>query len=79
MKAESSAECSLWSIYASMGAYCNTFDLHLALISLENQFWSDREWPFYTGYCTHKTKILMTNSSLRKVESIAFCNTFDLH
>ena len=35
---------------------------------------------------TNKTKILMTNDSLMKVESIAecsplgaFCNTFDLH
>ena len=26
-----------------------------------------------------KTKILMTNDSLMKVESIAECNTFDLH
>ena len=26
-----------------------------------------------------KTKILMTNGSLMKVESIAECNTFDLH
>ena len=38
MKVESIAEC------------CNTFDLHLAIISLENNclvFW---EWPFYTGF-----------------------------
>ena len=34
MKVESIAECSL-------GAFCNTFDLHLAIIGLENQkFWS---------------------------------------
>ena len=26
-----------------------------------------------------KTKILMTNGSLMKVKSIAFCNAFDLH
>ena len=31
MKVESIAECSL-------GAFCNTFDLHLAIIDLENQF-----------------------------------------
>ena len=31
MKVESTAECSL-------GAFCNTFDLHLAIIGLENQF-----------------------------------------
>ena len=30
MKAESIAEC--------LGAFCNTFDLHLAIIGLENQF-----------------------------------------
>ena len=33
MKVESIAECSL-------GAFCNTFDLHLAMIGLKNQFWS---------------------------------------
>ena len=31
MKVESIAESSL-------GAFCNTFDLHLAIIGLENQF-----------------------------------------
>ena len=31
MKVESIAECSL-------GAFCNTFDLHLAIIDLENQY-----------------------------------------
>ena len=31
MKVESIAECSL-------GAFCNTFDLHSAIIGLENQF-----------------------------------------
>ena len=31
MKVESIAECSL-------GAFCNTYDLHIAIISLENQF-----------------------------------------
>ena len=31
MKVESIAECSL-------GAFCNTFDLHKAIIGLENQF-----------------------------------------
>ena len=31
MKVESIAECSF-------GAFCNTFDLHLAIIGLENQF-----------------------------------------
>ena len=31
VKVKSIAECSL-------GAFCNTFDLHLAIIGLENQF-----------------------------------------
>ena len=31
MKVESIAECS-------MGAFCNTFDLYLAIIDIENQF-----------------------------------------
>ena len=31
MKVKSIAECSF-------GAFCNTFDLHLAIICLENQF-----------------------------------------
>ena len=35
MKVESIAECSPWS---KRGAFCNTFDFHLAIISLENQF-----------------------------------------
>ena len=34
MKVESIAECSLG------GAFCNTFDLHYAIIGLENQYWS---------------------------------------
>ena len=38
MNVESIAECSL-------GAFCNTFDLHKAIIGLENQFWSVFEWP----------------------------------
>ena len=32
MKVKSIVECSL-------GAFCNTFDLHLEAISLESQFW----------------------------------------
>ena len=41
MKVESVAECSL-------GAFCNTFDLHKAIIGLENQFWSFFKWPLNT-------------------------------
>ena len=38
MKVESIAECSR--------AFCNTFDLHQAIIGLENLF----EWPLKTGF-----------------------------
>ena len=41
MKVKSIAECPLSSKVlqnAPLGAFCNTFDLHLAIISLENQF-----------------------------------------
>ena len=44
MKVESIAECSF-------GAFCNTFDLHLAIIGLENQFLGLLiEWPLKTGF-----------------------------
>ena len=44
MKVKSIEECSL-------GAFCNTFDLHYAIIGLENQFWSSfSEWPLKTGF-----------------------------
>ena len=44
MKVKSIAECSL-------GAFCNTFDLHLAIIGPENQFLVFFfEWPFKTGF-----------------------------
>ena len=36
MRVENIAECSL-------GAFCNTFNLHLAIIGLEDQFWSSFE------------------------------------
>ena len=46
----------------------------------------DTEKPVLSGHSkTDKTKVLKTNDSLMKVESIAecslgaFCNTFDLH
>ena len=36
--------------------------------------------PVLNGHSkTDKIKLLMTNGSLMKVESIAECNTFDLH
>ena len=42
MQMESIAECSL-------GAFCNTFDLHLAIIGLENHFLVF-EWSVKTGF-----------------------------
>ena len=43
MKVESIAECSL-------GAFCNTFDLHNAIIGLETNFGLLFEWPLKTGF-----------------------------
>ena len=40
MHVESIAEC----------AFCNTFDLHLAIIGHENQFESSFEWLLKTGF-----------------------------
>ena len=44
MQVESIAECSL-------GAFCNTFDLHYVIIGLDktNNFLSFVEWPLKTG------------------------------
>ena len=43
MKVKGIAECSL-------GAFCNTFDLHEAIICLEKQFLSSFKWPLKTGF-----------------------------
>ena len=43
MKVESIAECS-------KRAFCNTFNLHLVIIGLENQFCLLFEWPLKTGF-----------------------------
>ena len=43
MKVESIAECSL-------GAFCNTFGLHKAIIGLEHKFWYFLEWPLKTSF-----------------------------
>ena len=52
----------------------------------ENQFNCDTVKPVISGHSKiDETKVLKTNGSLMKVESIAecslgaFCNTFDLH
>ena len=38
---------------APLWAFCNTFDLHSAIIGLENHFWSFWEWLVYTGFTVH--------------------------
>ena len=43
MKVKSIAECSL-------GAFCNTFDLHLVIIGHEKQFGLLFEWPLKTDF-----------------------------
>ena len=45
MKVKSIAEC------------CNTFDLHYAIIGLENQFWSTFEWPLKTGFTVYSNAL----------------------
>ena len=51
MKVKSIAECSPWKIlqYAPVGAFCNTFDLHKAMIGLKTNFGLHFEWPLKTG------------------------------
>ena len=47
MQVKSATECSLW-------AFCNTLDLHLAIIGLENLFFFVCfEWPLKTGFTVH--------------------------
>ena len=48
MQVESIAECSL-------GALCNTFDLHYAIISRDktNNFMSFVEWPLKIGFTVY--------------------------
>ena len=47
MQVESIAECSL-------GAFCNTFDLHYAIIDLDKTFFlSFAEWPLKTGFTVY--------------------------
>ena len=43
MQVKSTAECST-------RAFCNTFDLHSAIIGLENLFLSSFEWPAKTVF-----------------------------
>ena len=47
MKVESIAECS-------MGAFCNTFDLHLVIINLMKTIFGVLfEWPLKTGFTVY--------------------------
>ena len=51
---------SLMKVESIEEAFCNTFDLHPAIIGLENQLRSFFEWPLKTGctvllYCTQST------------------------
>ena len=48
MQVESIAECSL-------GAFCNTFDMHHANIGLDktNNFMPFVEWPLKTGFTVY--------------------------
>ena len=41
---------SLIKVKSIAESFCNTFDLHKAIIGLKNNFWSSLEWPFYTGF-----------------------------
>ena len=43
MQVKSIAKCLL-------GAFCNTFDLHLAIIGLMTVVLSNFEWPLKTGF-----------------------------
>ena len=49
MEVESITECSL-------GAFCNTFDLHLAIIGLKTNFGLLFEWLLKTGFTVTKKK-----------------------
>ena len=57
MKVECIAECSL-------GTFCNTFDLHKAIIGLESEFLVFFEWLLKTGF-TNETHFIL------------YCNLYD--
>ena len=63
MQVESIAECS-------RGAFCNTFDLHYAIIGLDktNNFLSFVGWPLKTGFTTIK----FNGYPIREVKKIFF-------
>ena len=59
---------------------------YLVLVTVREEFFLNTVKPVLSGHSKiDKTKVLKTNGSLMKVESIAecslgaFCNTFDLH
>ena len=50
---------------ATLRAFCNTFDLHLAIVGHENQFFGlFLEWPFY---CKLKENLIFANSVKRHI------------
>ena len=87
MKVESNAECSKGMQNAPLGAFCNTFDMHLAIIGLENQFAVFLRVAvlrrFYCTFCRirlvkHSTLLYPIKSSiLYVIESwrISFCQS----
>ena len=58
---------------APLGAFCNTFDLHSAIIVRENHFWSFlRVAVFYTGFnCNHNMKKNWNGRGIGKTISVA--------
>ena len=56
LKVESIAECSL-------AAFCNTFDLHYAIISLKNNFCLLFEWPLKSGFTASLEILVVTSAS----------------
>ena len=60
MKVESIAECSL-------GAFCNTFDLHLVTIGLEYQF-----VPYLSGCLRQVTLYVFAIAYLKYVVAVLF-------
>ena len=66
MKVKSIAECLL-------GAFCNTFDLHKAIVGLENQFWPLFEVLLYLLLVVNSRKIFISfeeNIGTVQVQSI---------
>ena len=73
MKVGSIAECSL-------GAFCNTFDLHLAIIGLENQFSVFLRFAvLHRFYCMCKTSLDTHADILHRARGLNICLSLHLH